>query len=73
MINEACTEFGELTISPKPEHIYRFYMISMPLSESDDYQVPEQEIKPIDRSGFTVLEWGGSKISKKMLHSDNEL
>jgi hypothetical protein len=73
MINEACNEFGELTISPKPEHIYRFYMISMPMSEGDDYQVPAQEIKPIDRSGFTVLEWGGSKISKKILRSDNEL
>ena len=73
MFNEACNEFGELKISPQPDHIYRFYMISMPLDKMDEYDVPAQEIDTMDRSGFTVLEWGGSKISKKMLHSDNEL
>ena len=73
MLNEACDEFAQLQISTKPDHLYRFYMISMPLSDGDEYPVPEQVLKPIDRSGFTVLEWGGSKISKKILHSDNEL
>jgi hypothetical protein len=48
-------------------------MISMPLDKMDEYDVPAQEIDTMDRSGFTVLEWGGSQISKKMLHSDNEL
>jgi hypothetical protein len=73
LFNEDCNEFAELTISPNPDNIYRFYMISMPLNDTDDYIVPAQEIKTMDRNGFTVLEWGGSQISKKMLHSDKEL
>jgi hypothetical protein len=62
MFNEEGNEFAELEITPKPDHIYRFYMISMPLSDSDAFDVPAQEIKTIDRSGFTVLEWGGSRV-----------
>ena len=70
MFNEEGNEFAELEITPKPDHLYRFYMISMPLSDSDEYDIPAQEIKAMDRSGFTVLEWGGSKISQKLFHSD---
>jgi hypothetical protein len=73
MFNDDCEAFAELEISPKPDHLYRFYMISMPLNEGDRYIVPEQEIKPMDRKGFTVLEWGGSMISKKQLQSDRTL
>lgn len=73
MLNEDCDEFAEIEISPKPDHVYRFYMISMSLSEGDEYVVPEQEIEPMNRNGFIVLEWGGSKISKKQLQSDIKL
>jgi hypothetical protein len=48
-------------------------MISMPLNEADEYLVPAQEIKSIDRSGFTVLEWGGTKITKEFLQIEEEL
>jgi hypothetical protein len=48
-------------------------MISMPLNNESEYLVPEQEIKPIDRSGFTVLEWGGTKITQDFLPFNKEL
>jgi hypothetical protein len=73
MFNEECNDFAELEISPKPDHMYRFYMISMPLIDESEYMVSEQEIKPIDRSGFTVLEWGGTKITKEFLQIEEEL
>jgi hypothetical protein len=73
MFNEECNEFAELEISPKPDHMYRFYMISMPLIDGSEYMVSEQEIKSIDRSGFTVLEWGGTKITKEFLQIEDEL
>jgi hypothetical protein len=73
MFNEEGNEFAELEITPKPDHIYRFYMISMPLNNESEYLVPEQEIKPIDRSGFTVLEWGGTKITQDFLPFNKEL
>lgn len=73
MFNEEANEFAELEITPKPDQIYRIYMISMPLNDHDEYDVPVQTIEPINRSGFTVIEWGGSKISKKQLHSDYKL
>jgi hypothetical protein len=73
MLNEECAEFADLEISPKPDHIYRIYIISMPLSENEDYLVPEQNLTTIDRSGFTVIEWGGSNISKKQLQTDLKL
>lgn len=73
ILNEACNEFAQLDISPKPDHLYRFYMISMPMNEGDEYPVPQQEITPMKREGFVVLEWGGSKISKNQLRSDRTL
>ena len=73
MLNEACDEFAQLQITPKPDHLYRFYMISMPLNDADEYQVSEQVLKPIDRSGFTVLEWGGTKLDTKNFINDMKL
>ncbi|MDX2360314.1 MAG: hypothetical protein QNK23_05885 [Crocinitomicaceae bacterium] len=57
MFNEECDAFAELSISPKPDHVYRIYMVWSPV-ESEVSLVP-QTIIPMDRSGFSVLEWGG--------------
>lgn len=73
MFNEECNEFAELEITPKPDHMYRFYMISMPLIDGNEFMISEQEIKPIDRSGFTVLEWGGTKITEEFFQFNKEL
>jgi hypothetical protein len=37
MFNEECNEFAELEISPKPDHMYRFYMISLPLEKEMNF------------------------------------
>lgn len=61
VFNEACNEYAELNISPTPDNIYRIYMLWHP---SDIlFEVSEQIIEPMNREGFTVLEWGGIEVS----------
>ena len=55
--NEVCDKFTELEISPKPDNVYRLYIFFSPIKEV--FEVAKQEIEPMNREGFTVLEWGG--------------
>ncbi|MFT6245436.1 MAG: hypothetical protein ACJA0U_001105 [Salibacteraceae bacterium] len=59
--NEACNKYADLKISPEPDHIYRIYIQIAPLD--NEIKTNGQNIIPIDRSGFTVLEWGGQLSS----------
>ncbi|MFT6981258.1 MAG: hypothetical protein ACJAUD_000021 [Crocinitomicaceae bacterium] len=59
--NEACNKYADLKISPEPDHIYRIYIQIAPLDKK--IKTDGQNIIPIDRSGFTVLEWGGQLSS----------
>ncbi|MTI47949.1 hypothetical protein [Sporosalibacterium faouarense] len=53
-------DLANLTIKPKPDSIQRVFMVFKPL---DKYtEIKTQELKPFERSGFTVIEWGGTKI-----------
>jgi len=58
--NEACDKFAELEIVPNPDHVYRIYMIWMPLDR--EIVIKEQLIPQVNREGFTVLEWGGQEV-----------
>ena len=64
VINEECNKFADLTISPKPDHIYRIYILTQAISVDSPLEFEAQEIKPIDRTGFTVIEWGGSIVKQ---------
>lgn len=64
--NDACDEFATLNISPKPDNIGRFYMLWAPVGEHfNNSKMTPQVIQPIERNGFTVLEWGGLEIEYK--------
>ena len=52
---------AQLEISPKPDSILRVMMLYKPLNKS--MEIEEQELKPFVRKGFTVIEWGGTKIN----------
>lgn len=60
MQNEACDEFAELDISPKPDHVNRFYVVWS--SSSSELNLNPQTLTPLKRDGFTVLEWGGQEL-----------
>jgi hypothetical protein len=48
-------------ITPKPDSELRVFMVYKPLKKKID--LPEQKLQPFERRGFTVVEWGGSKVS----------
>ncbi len=39
----------------------RVHMVYLPLGEP--IEIPEQELTPMERTGFTVVEWGGTDAS----------
>ena len=53
-------EFAPLTIEPKPDSVQRVYMALKPLNEY--IEIPEQQLEKFERTGFAVIEWGGSLI-----------
>lgn len=57
--DEQYTNTAPLTINPKPDSVLRVFMVYKPLEEQ--MEIEEQEIKPFERKGFTVIEWGGTK------------
>ena len=57
---KAYTEHAKLKISPEPDSILRVFMVYKPLDKAID--IPEQELEPFEREGFTVIEWGGAEM-----------
>jgi len=57
--DEQYTDNAPLTINPKPDSVLRVFMVYKSLEEP--IRIEEQEIKPFERNGFTVVEWGGTK------------
>ncbi|MBP9779679.1 hypothetical protein KBD33_03610 [Candidatus Gracilibacteria bacterium] len=51
---------AKLTISPTPDSLLRVFMVAKPL---DSFQsIPEQQIEKFERTGFSVVEWGGTIV-----------
>lgn len=58
---EAYTDNAKLTILPEPDSILRVFMVFKPLEAP--IEIPEPEIEPFERTGFCVIEWGGTELS----------
>lgn len=55
------TDNAKLDISPSPDTMIRVFMAFSPSAEYVD--IPEQQLeKAPERTGFTVVEWGGTRI-----------
>ncbi len=65
--NEDCNQFAELEIIPKPDHVYRLYIQITPISKEKTHTYKDQKLSKIDRTGFTVIEWGGSNFNNSQL------
>ncbi len=57
---ELYTESAVLNITPTPDSLLRVFMVYQPLEKP--IEVEEPEIKPFEREGFTVVEWGGAAM-----------
>lgn len=55
-------EYAKLKISPKPDSILRVMMIYKALDKP--IEIKEQKLEQFKREGFTVVEWGGTKIEE---------
>ena len=58
---EIYEQIAPLTITPAPDSIKRVFMTYYP-SDSEK-EIPPQTLTGFDRSGFTVVEWGGTCVS----------
>lgn len=59
--NEIYSENVELNVNPTPDSILRVFMVYQPL---DEYmEINEQELSTFERTGFSIIEWGGSEIN----------
>jgi len=59
-------EMASLNVSPEPDTMIRVYMVFTPLYEEVEIPEEQQLVWPerTNRSGFTVVEWGGSRVIK---------
>lgn len=54
------TDAAKLEVSPAPDTLIRVFMA---WQAADSYaELPEQELTAPERTGFTVVEWGGAKV-----------
>jgi uncharacterized surface anchored protein len=60
------TDRAKLLITPKPETIIRVMMLTKPLTHRIDMPLQVISSQKIERKGFTVVEWGGSIITKNV-------
>lgn len=58
--NQTYIDNAKLTITPNPDSILRVFMAYKPLNK--EIEIEKQKLEPFVRSGFTVVEWGGSEI-----------
>lgn len=58
--SKAYTDSAKLTVTPKPDSVLRVFMAYKPLKKK--IELPEQTLEPFVRKGFTVVEWGGSRV-----------
>ena len=64
MFNEEYSkEVAGLTVTPAPQSVFRVYMLFVPLEEGSNRVLRPQVIPRADRTGFHVIEWGGSELS----------
>ena len=54
------TDSAKLNITPSPDSLLRVFMAYVPLEDAID--IEPQQLETFERNGFTVVEWGGSRI-----------
>ena len=57
---DAYTSSARLDITPEPDSILRVFMAYQALEDPVEVEAPELEY--VERTGFTVVEWGGTEV-----------
>jgi hypothetical protein len=63
-LKQEYTDVAQLNINPKPDTLIRVFMV---FKASDQLvTLKEQDLQPIFRNGYTVVEWGGLNMDEEM-------
>jgi hypothetical protein len=57
------TDAAKLEVTPAPDTVIRVFMAWKPAEEA--IALPAQELSAPKRTGFTVVEWGGTKMQER--------
>ena len=57
----AYTDTAKLHITPEPDSICRVFMAYLPLEHA--VEIAPQQLSTFERTGFAVVEWGGTELS----------
>lgn len=60
---EGYTQAAVLKIDPAPDTLIRVMMAYYPLEQP--VEIPPQDLTPVERIGYTAVEWGGSIMKKR--------
>lgn len=63
LFNEEFDTYAHLDIKPKPDNLFRVFMIWNPMADNQQIKVKEQKIESVFRKGFTAIEWGGTEVN----------
>ena len=58
---EAYTDGARLTVTPEPDAVLRVFLAWKPLDAPVD--IPPQSLTAPERTGFTLVEWGGAQVN----------
>jgi hypothetical protein len=64
LFNEEFEKYAPLKIEPKPDHLFRVFMLWSDAGVESYPNIQPQPIPCFKRTGFTVVEWGGAEIKR---------
>ncbi|MEO5644565.1 MAG: hypothetical protein ABIQ40_17935 [Bacteroidia bacterium] len=64
MFNEEYNEYAGLNVNPAPDKMFRVFMLWSKSEENVNTNVVPQSIETFERSGFTIVEWGGAEMQR---------
>lgn len=65
-----CDALATMNIAPKPDHVFRVYMMWNDAGNTDPKSVAPQKIETFTREGFSVVEWGGAQFFNVTYHEN---
>ncbi|CAG5077952.1 hypothetical protein CRYO30217_00524 [Parvicella tangerina] len=68
--DEVVEQMAALEVSPTPDSQRRVFMLFTGFEAIPDIEItpPEEIDEPFERTGFCLLEWGGTEVSRKQLY-----
>jgi hypothetical protein len=63
-------KIASIEVEPQPQSMQRVFMVFQGLSSESQFEntyIIPQTFHPFERSGFTLIEWGGAEISRAVL------